>query len=80
MRDELVVVGLGGATASPGIAPGIDLVSLSRATEISALAIYDDIDITREQLFKIGQGKGYKSILNRKNSRQPVITGTSAKL
>jgi hypothetical protein len=55
MRDELVAVGLGGATASPGI----DLVSLLRTTEISALAIYDDIDITREQLFKIGQGKGY---------------------
>jgi hypothetical protein len=43
----------GGATASPGI----DLVSLLRGTEIFALAIYDDIDITREQLFKIGQGK-----------------------
>jgi hypothetical protein len=55
MRDELVVVGFGGATASPGI----DLVSLLHAAEISALAIYNDIDITREQLFKIGQGKGY---------------------
>jgi hypothetical protein len=53
--DELVVVGLGGERG----APGLDLVALSRATEIMGMAIYDDISITREQLFKIGRGKGY---------------------
>jgi hypothetical protein len=53
--DGLVVVGLGGQRGSPGL----DLVALSRATEIIKLAVYDDIPITREQLLKIGRGKGY---------------------
>jgi hypothetical protein len=53
--DELVVVGLGGERGSPGL----DLVALSRATETIGMAIYDDIPMTREQLFKIGRGKGY---------------------
>jgi hypothetical protein len=35
------------------------LVALPRATEIIGMAIYDDIPTTREQLFKIGMGKGY---------------------
>jgi hypothetical protein len=52
--DELVMVGLGGERGSPGL----DLVALSRANEIG-MGIYDDIPITREQLFKIGRGKGY---------------------
>jgi hypothetical protein len=55
LPDSMVVVGLGGERGSPGL----DLVALSRATDISAMAVYDDIPITREQLFKIGRGKGY---------------------
>jgi hypothetical protein len=54
--DELVRVGLGGE----GISPGLDLVAFLWATEISTMAIYDDIFITREQLFKIGKVKGYE--------------------
>jgi hypothetical protein len=53
--DILVVVGLGGERGSPGL----DLVALSRAAEMIGMAIYDDIPMTREQLFKIGRGKGY---------------------
>jgi hypothetical protein len=53
--DEMVVVGLGGERGSPGL----DLVTLSRATEMIGMAIYDEIPMTREQLFKIGRGKGY---------------------
>jgi hypothetical protein len=55
LANERVVVGLAGKGGSAGL----DLVALSRATEITALAVYDDIPITREQLFKIGKGKGY---------------------
>jgi hypothetical protein len=55
--DELVTVGLGGERGSPGL----DLVALLPATEISTMAIYDDISITREQLFKIEREKDMRS-------------------
>ena len=69
--NELVVVGLGGERGLPGL----DLVGLSRATEISAMAIYNDLPITREQLFKIGKGKGYE----KKREFESKLRGVQAK-
>jgi hypothetical protein len=39
--------------------PGLDLVGLSRATVPDVLAIWNDTEISRKDIIKMGRGKGY---------------------
>ena len=51
--DEFVEVGLGGKRGSPGL----ELVALSRATEMIVMVIYDDIPMTLENSFSKLEGE-----------------------
>jgi len=54
---KFVVVGMDEANAR-NRAPGQELVAFSRAQNLRYVAIYDDVEVTRDAFTKIGTGKG----------------------
>ena len=75
---EKVVIGL--PTAGGKSTPGEEQMMISRAKEITDFAICDDEPISREQLFKIGQGQATQMRLTFMQRLEDLMATTTAPL